>query len=273
MRACSRLQPLLRTASATERKRKAEESVNEKLAAMAETIAELMAANIAQEMCGKKPSKHCSTRFVARHRDQLDARYLNTLDLVRRKADSRASYGHYFDIPSARIREYDILLGTMYNMDEKDALIGRLQKTQRVFAKDLYKQGRLVGAGQDGSREWITVVATICADGTSLSPTLIYKAVSGNLRDAWLDDFEPSRQSCYFTSSPNGWTSDELGYSWLTGLFEKETVIKAKRSWRLLFVDGDGSHLNVKFLNRCEQHRILIAIYPPHSTHRLQPLD
>jgi hypothetical protein len=67
-------------------------------------------------------------------------------------------------------------------MEEKGFLIGRLQETQRVFAKYLYKQVKLVGAGQDGSREWITVVATICADGTSLSPTLIYKAVSGNLR-------------------------------------------------------------------------------------------
>jgi hypothetical protein len=132
-------------------------------------------------------------------------------------------------------------------MDEKGFLISRLQKTQRVFTKHLYKQVKLVGAGQDGSREWITLVATICTDGTSLSPTLIHKAVSGNLRDIWLDNFEPSRQSCYFTSSPNGWTSDELGYSWLTGLFEKETAVKAKRSWRLLFVDGHGSRVNMKF--------------------------
>jgi hypothetical protein len=230
-------------------------------------------ANIAQEICGEEPSKNWSTRFVARHKDQLDARYLNTLDLARHRADSKASYEHYFGVLSARIKKYDILPENMYNMDEKGFLIGRLQKTQRVFTKDLYKQGKLVGVGQDGSREWITVVATICADGTSLSPTLIYKAVSSNLRDTWLDDFEPSRQSCYFTSLPNGWTSDELGYSWLTGLFEEETAVKAKRSWRLLFVDGHGSHVNMKFLNWCERHRILIAIYPPHSTHRLQPLD
>ena len=230
-------------------------------------------ANIAQELCGKAPSKNWATRFVARNRDQLDARYLNTLDLARHKADSRASYEQYFDILNTRIKDYDILPENMYNMDEKGFLIGRLQKTQRVFTKDLYKQGKLVGAGQDGSREWITVVATICADGTSLSPTVIYKAVSGDLRDTWLEDFEPSQQSCYFTSSPKGWTTDELGYSWLTGLFEKETAAKAKGSWRLLFVDGHGSHVNMKFLNWCEQNRILVAIYLPHSTHRLQPLD
>jgi hypothetical protein len=116
-------------------------------------------------------------------------------------------------------------------------------------------------------------VATICADGTRLSPALIYKAISGNLQDTWLSDFEPDEHDCHFASSPNGWTSDELGHSWLTDLFEKETASKARRSHRLLFVDGHGSHVNMKFLHWCEQHKVLLAIYPPHSTHRLQPLD
>ena len=90
----------------------------------------------------------------------------------------------------------------------------------------------LNGYAQNRVSYWVCLPSPslICADGTSLSPTLIYKAVSGNLRDTWLDDFEPSRQSCYSTSSPNGWTSDELGYSWLAGPFEKETAVKAKRS-------------------------------------------
>ena len=158
-------------------------------------------------------------------------------------------------------------------MDEKGFLIGRLQKTQRIFGRELYERGNLTGAGQDGSREWITVVATICADGTRLSPALIYKAVSGNLQDTWLSDFDPDEHDCHFASSPKGWTSDELGYSWLTDLFEKETAGKARRSHRLLFVDGHGSHVNMKFLDWCEQHKILLAVYPPHSTHRLQPLD
>lgn len=161
----------------------------------------------------------------------------------------------------------------IYNMDEKGFLIGKLQKTRRIFTRELYEQGTLAGAGQDGSREWITVVATICADGTKLPPALVYKAIPGNLQDTWLDDFEPDEHDCHFASSPNGWTSDELGYSWLTGLFEKQTAPKARRSHRLLFVDGHGSDLNMKFLNWCEQHKILLAVYPPHSTHRLQPLD
>ena len=210
---------------------------------------------------------------MARHKHRLDARYLNTIDLARHRADSRSNYEAYFAIIGQKIEEYEISADNIYNMDEKGFLIGELQKSRRVFTRELYERGTLAGAGQDGSREWITIVATICTDGTRLSPALIYKAISGNLQDTWLNDFEPEEHDCHFTSSLNGWTSDELDYSWLAGLFEKETASKARRSHRLLFVDGHGSHVNMKFLDWCGHHKVLLAVYPPHSIHRLQPLD
>ena len=160
-------------------------------------------------------------------------------------------------------------------MDEKGFLIGILTKMKRIFSKEQANSGRLAGAAQNGNREWITVLACICADGTYLSPSLIYQAVSGNLQDTWLQDFDPDEHQCYFTSSPTGWTNDELGYQWLTNVFDRETKEKARRGrdWRLLIIDGHGSHVNMRFLEWALQQRILIAILPPHSTHRLQPLD
>jgi hypothetical protein len=38
-------------------------------------------------------------------------------------------------------------------------------------------------------------------------------------------------------------------------------------------MDGHGSHLTMDFIEYCDQNKILLAIYPPHSTHTLQPLD
>jgi hypothetical protein len=51
------------------------------------------------------------------------------------------------------------------------------------------------------------------------------------------------------------------------------TKAKARRHWRLLFLDGHGSHVTMKFLNYCEANKILLATYPPYSTYTLQPLD
>lgn len=38
-------------------------------------------------------------------------------------------------------------------------------------------------------------------------------------------------------------------------------------------MDGHSSHVNIRFINYCDEHGILLGILPPHSTHRLQPLD
>lgn len=33
------------------------------------------------------------------------------------------------------------------------------------------------------------------------------------------------------------------------------------------------ARINIKFIERAYSYKILVAAYPPHSTHRLQPLD
>lgn len=56
-------------------------------------------------------------------------------------------------------------------------------------------------------------------------------------------------------------------------MFDRETKQKARNAYRLLVLDGHGSHLSRSFIEYCDSNRILLAIYPPHSTHTLQPLD
>jgi hypothetical protein len=158
-------------------------------------------------------------------------------------------------------------------MDEKGFLIGMLVKGLRIFSKQKYKNDGLKQRLQDGNREWITSIACICADGTSLLPGLIYQATGGNIQDSWLQDFDPKLHACFFASSRSGWTNDELGYAWLTNIFDHKIKEKARRHWRLLILDGHGSHLTMKFINYCDANHILLITYPPHSTHSLQLLD
>jgi DDE superfamily endonuclease len=56
-------------------------------------------------------------------------------------------------------------------------------------------------------------------------------------------------------------------------VFHLHTKDKAGNQQRLLIVDGHSSHVNLKFIEWADRHRILLMILPPHSTHRLQPLD
>jgi hypothetical protein len=79
--------------------------------------------------------------------------------------------------------------------------------------------------------------------------------------------------SVYVTPSPSGWTNNDIGLAWLEQVFDRHTKEEARQSYRLLILDGHGSHVTMDFIEYCDQHKILLAIFPPHSTHTLQPLD
>ena len=171
------------------------------------------------------------------------------------------------------MEQYHIEPQHVYNIDKKGFLIGVLSKMKRIFSRRRYEEGGIKQIIQDGNREWITTIAVICADGSALLPGLIYQAKTGLIQDLWLQDYDLKAQSCFFASSSSGWTNNDLGFQWLTQIFDRETKAKAQRSWRLLILDGHRSHLSMRFIDYCNRHRILLAIYPPYSTHTLQPLD
>jgi hypothetical protein len=119
------------------------------------------------------------------------SRYLQPLDAARKKADSYSEYAYYFELVRAKIQQHEIEAQNMYNMDKKGFLIGVMNKTMRVFTRSQFDCKQLLGNTHDGNREWITTIACICADSTTLPPALIYKATSGNLQDLWVQDLDP----------------------------------------------------------------------------------
>lgn len=87
-------------------------------------------------------------------------------------------------------------------------------------------KGGCRSALQDGNREWITILPTVCADGTTLPTGIIFQAENGNLRDTWVNDLTPEQDQIFVSSSPSGWTNDELGLAWLTDVFDRFTKEK-----------------------------------------------
>lgn len=166
--------------------------------------------------------------------------------------------------------KYHITAENIYNWDEKGFMIGRSSVRRRIVTKEAYNSGRIRHFQQDGNREWISLLACVCADGTTLPPALIYQGASNDLQSSWLEDLN-EEDNAHFTSQEHGWTCDALGLSWLR-LFDKYTRSKGSRR-RLLILDGHSSHLNWAFVCLADSLRILLLILPPHTTHRLQPLD
>ncbi|KAF2683601.1 DDE-domain-containing protein [Lentithecium fluviatile CBS 122367] len=158
-------------------------------------------------------------------------------------------------------------------MDEKGFLIGIVGRSKRIFSRRMWEKKEVRASLQDGNRAWITLLACICADGSALPPSLIYEAANKAIQSAWVDEIRAGEHEVFITSSPSGWTNNDIGLAWLEQVFDRCTKEKARRSYRLLILDGHGSHITMDFIDYCDKHRILLAILPPHSTHTLQPLD
>ena len=231
-----------------------------------------MIQNFASEIYGNTVSMSWVERFLHRNQDHLIYHWAPTIDRVRHQADSIDKYNSYFDVLHHKMEEHKIERRLTFNMDEKGFLIGVQNRSKRVFSKPVWVKDGARAALQDGNREWITIIPTICADGTTLPTSIIMCSEAYDIWDSWVEDIPATDDEINVSSSPTGWTNKKLGLAWLKK-FDQLTKEKARRSWRLLICDGHGSHITKEFLDYAIKNRVLVMVFPSHSTHTLQPLD
>jgi hypothetical protein len=231
-----------------------------------------MIRNFSSEVAHQQLSESWVTRFINRHEIHLISKWTTAMDRTRHLADSESKYRLYFELLHQKITQYHLEARDIYNIDEKGFLIGILGRSKRIFSRRMWEKKEVTASLQDGSREFLTLLACCCADGSSLPPGLIYAAASGAIRSAWVEAIKAGEHEVFVSSSPTGWSNNNVGLAWLEQVFDRYTKQRSGR-WRLLILDGHGSHITMEFIDYCDRHRILLMILPPHSTHTLQPLD
>jgi hypothetical protein len=186
-----------------------------------------MIRNFASQIAQRELGVHWVDRFVQRHPDQLMSKWTTAMENSRHKANSGRKYSLYFDLLREKIEQYHIEPRHMYNMDEKGFMLGVVGHSKRIFSRTSYEEGKRRSAIQDGSREWITLLACICADGSSLEPALIYQSTSGSIQDSWLQALNHETHQIRISSSSSGWTNNNIGLAWLKQVFDCGTKAKA----------------------------------------------
>ncbi|KAF2821576.1 hypothetical protein CC86DRAFT_426990, partial [Ophiobolus disseminans] len=104
---------------------------------------------------------------------------------LKHTANSLPKYKLYFAYLHEKIRKYHLRASDIYNMDEKGFHLGRGEGSTRIFSRDLWESGGCWQPIADGNREWMTVIAAVCADGSALPPSVLYAATSSNIQERW----------------------------------------------------------------------------------------
>ena len=119
------------------------------------------------------------------------------------------------------------------------------------------------------NREYITSVESISGGGKTIPPMLILCGIY--ILEKWAEENDLD-EDILLATSPTGYSNDELALQWLEH-FEIHSRKSQIGVWRLLILDGYGSHLTYKFYEYVQKHCIELFQLPPHSTHLTQPLD
>ena len=118
-------------------------------------------------------------RFLDRYREEIQTHWSRPLAMERAKALNKDVVKHWFELIKLHVIEKDIRPENIYGMDES-GFPPSDQGVQRVVGRRGSKIQHKAGSA---NRENVTVLVTICADGTALKPTIIFK--KQNILNKW----------------------------------------------------------------------------------------
>lgn len=150
----------------------------------------------------------------------------------------------------------------IYNMDETG--ITTVQDTNRILAAKGQKRIGAVTSGERG--QTTTVICAFNAAGTYVPPVFIY---ARQRMTPLLEGNGPP--GSLYKCSKNGWTNEELFIQWLQHF--RKYANPSENEPVLLILDNHGSHITIEAYEYCKENFITMLSLPPHSSHRLQPLD
>jgi hypothetical protein len=226
--------------------------------------------------------EHTVRRFVKRH-SQIDFMLARSLDTKRAIQTTEEIAKDFQKKLKNVIRKYNIDERNIWNMDETGYAIGAaISTSSKVIVPSSAKHSYRTGGNL---REWVSVIESVSATGDSTAPYLIFKGkvlLKRHLHQ--LEQAFPHGWS--YGVSDNGWTDDFHAVQWLewwerlTRPVQREDIDQLQwdknvkpSTYRLLILDGHGSHLTGAFIAHAVEQDIILCCLPPHTSHYLQPLD
>ncbi len=230
------------------------------------TIRRMASLLLAQHSRQAYIGKTWTTAFINRH-ETIKSKYNRKYDYQRAKCEDPELIRAWFRRVHDTIVENGIPEDDIYNFDETGFQMGVIATAKVVTGSDRAGRPRTT---QPGNREWVTLIEAINARGIAIPPLVIFEAVM-HQASWYTEGIIPLNWS--IGVSENGWTNNEIGLHWLKEVFDKHTKAYTVSRYRLLILDGHGSHVTPEFDQYCIEHSIIVLCMPPHSSHLLQPLD
>ena len=182
--------------------------------------------------------------------------------LSRATSFNRFNMARFFDILMEVYARDQYGPERIWNVDETGCTT--VHKPAKVLATTGAKQVGAIVSAERG--QLVTLCCVVNAVGNSVPPMFIFPRV--NYRDNFVNG---GPVGCVGTAHPSGWMT---AAGFLT--FLKHFVAHVRPSPTdkvILLLDNHVSHLSVDVLQFAKDNGVVMVSFPPHCSHKLQPLD
>ncbi|XP_074096377.1 uncharacterized protein LOC141525711 [Cotesia typhae] len=199
--------------------------------------------------------------FIKRH-PEISLRKPEATSLNRITAFNPDELSIFFDNLESLIDCHHFNADSIYNVDEMG--ITNVQRNSKILALKGEKQVGKATSGERGATT--TVVCSFSASGKYIPPYFIFKRkrMNANL-------LRGGDSNMVAAVSDSGWINENLFVEWLHHFISHAKPTSDKPI--LLILDNHESHISLESFLLCRQHGINLLSLPPHTSHRLQPLD
>lgn len=199
--------------------------------------------------------------FLRRH-PHISLRQPESTSLNRITAFNKDSVNHFYSNLSDVLEIFRFKANQVYNVDETGITTVQ-KKCPKVYAQ---KGTKKVGAATSTEKGTVTVVFCINAAGNYIPPMLIFPRT--RMRPL-LERNGP--MGAIYGCSKSGWINEDLFIKWLQHF--KNYVKPTNEDPVLLILDNHSSHISFAAFQFCKKNYITVITLPPHTSHKLQPLD
>ncbi|KAK7011209.1 flocculation protein FLO11 [Biomphalaria glabrata] len=199
--------------------------------------------------------------FLTRH-PRLSIRKPQSFSISRLVGFNRPQVSAFFTIYMNLLNCHNFTPDKIWNMDETG--ISTVQKPVKIIGSKGTRQVGRVTSAERG--QTVTVLCAMNAAGTYIPPIFIFPRK--RMVDSLMNGCVPASKGL---CTPSGWTDSECFINWLKHF--AAFVKPNPNDKHLILLDGHHSHKTLEAINFARENGIELLTFPPHCTHKLQPLD